>query len=149
MLTFFVFRFCAFPQRHIGKADGDLEAQKLMDAMDEDGDGGVSMDEFATHVTMGQLGKDKAQIKATFDMVSDRNGQNNCCSWLDNLIDAPRMHSSRAIAALSLVSLSWHVEHFYLIGISLFSCPLSHCCSSIWITTASSLTRRSRRSATS
>ena len=26
------------------------------------------MDEFATHVTMGQLGKDKAQIKATFDM---------------------------------------------------------------------------------
>ena len=54
--------------RHIGRADGDLEAQKLMDAMDEDGDGGVSMDEFATHVTMGQLGKDKAQIKATFDM---------------------------------------------------------------------------------
>lgn len=27
--------------RHIGKTDGDLEAQKLMDAMDEDGDGGV------------------------------------------------------------------------------------------------------------
>lgn len=58
--------------RHIGKADGDLEAQRLMDAMDEDGDGGVSMAEFATHVTMGQLGKDKAQIKATFDMVRQR-----------------------------------------------------------------------------
>lgn len=26
------------------------------------------MDEFATHVTMRQMGKDKAQIKATFDM---------------------------------------------------------------------------------
>ena len=44
--------------------------------MDDDNSGGVSMDEFATHVTMGQLGKDKAQIKATFDMFDlDRDGE--------------------------------------------------------------------------
>jgi len=54
--------------RHIKVDAPDHEIQKLVDDMDEDQDGGVSMDEFATHVTMGQLGKDKAQIKATFDM---------------------------------------------------------------------------------
>jgi Ca2+-binding EF-hand superfamily protein len=57
---------------HIGRgssmARNQLEADRILDEMDEDGDGGVSIDEFATHVTMGQLGKDKAQIKATFDV---------------------------------------------------------------------------------
>jgi Ca2+-binding EF-hand superfamily protein len=52
--------------RHIGRPVE--EAKELMRKIDDDGDGVISQDEFATASAMGHLSGDQAEIKKAFDL---------------------------------------------------------------------------------